>query len=47
VEIVRALTLEDLTMVTEVEVLMVPQFGAGCLAEVQATLAHYGMALAG
>jgi hypothetical protein len=34
-------------VLTEAELLAVPYFGVGCLAEVKATLARHGLALAG
>ena len=46
-EIEGALTLGDLTTVTEAELMVVPSSGVGCLAEVKATLARYGLSLAG
>jgi hypothetical protein len=45
--IAGALTLADLAAVTEAELLTVPSFGLGCLAELKATLARHGLALAG
>ena len=44
-QVVRALNLADLATVTEAELLAVPSFGVGCLAEVKATLARHGLAL--
>lgn len=45
--VIRALTLDDLAALTEADLRAVPYFGSRCMAEVKATLAHYGLASAG